>query len=399
FQFMPPTFSAANSTFSPIDTIQVGELVINEISALNQSIQADQDGEFDDWIELYNNTAAPLSLQGVFLSDDLTDPSKWAFPDTSIAANDYLIIWADNDGLQSGLHASFNLSSTFGETLFLGYANGTNIDQLSFGPQFADTTVGRFPNGTGPFGLMEATFSAQNSGFIDIDTIQSGSVVINELMANNTFTITDQDLEFDDWIELYNNSNNPISLNKVFLSDDPSNPAKWPFPDTIIEANSYLIIWADQDGNQSGLHANFGLASEGETLFLGYADGKAIDEVAYWPLGADTTFGRAPNGVGPLGYMEPTFSAQNTGILTSIFEDEQISMKLYPNPLGQDRILHLESSQTIPWRLSLHNTLGQVVWEVEYERSAKQQWQLPPLGPGVYYLNVNGQSNHKLVLE
>lgn len=400
FQFMPPTFAAANSSFAPIDTIDQGELVINEVSALNLTIQADQDGEFDDWIELYNNTNMPLSLSGVFLTDDAGDLSKWPFPDTTIAANDYLIVWADNDGAQAGLHANFNLSSTFGESIFLGYSDGSSIDQYSFGPQIGDTTSGRFPNGTGPFGLMQPTFAAQNSGFINIDTIQAGQIVINELMADNTITITDQDLEFDDWIELYNTTNNPISLSKVFLSDDTSDPAKWPFPDTIIEANSYLIIWADQDNNQSGLHANFGLSNNGEEVYLGYADGNAIDMVAYWPLGADTTFGRSPNGTGPFGYMLPTFSASNTGLLTSLAGTiDPIQLRIYPNPLSEERLLNLALSEPMALRLSLLNPLGQVVARQEFQRSAQQQWQLPPLSPGVYYLRINEQQIEKIVLE
>ncbi|MFK7920655.1 MAG: lamin tail domain-containing protein [Bacteroidia bacterium] len=400
FQFMPPTFDATNSTFAPIDTIMSGELVLNEISAFNLSIQADQDGEFDDWIELYNNTAAPLSLEGVFLSDDASDLSKWPFPDTSIAANDYLIIWADADDQQAGLHASFNLSSTFGESLYLGYSDGSNIDQLSFGPQDADTTIGRFPNGTGPFGLMIPTFAAQNSGFINIDTIQAGQIVINELMADNTITITDQDLEYDDWIELYNNTANPISLSKVFLSDDPANLAKWPFPDTLIEANSYLIVWADQDNNQSGLHANFGLSSDGETLYLGYADGNAIDQVTYWPIGADTTFGRSPNGTGPFGYMTPTFSSSNSGLLTSVAgELGQIQLRIYPNPLSEERLLFIELDDKADFQVELLNPLGQTVAQNQFKRSAKLQWQLPQLSAGIYYLRIDGRQIEKIILE
>ena len=399
FQLMPPTFSFPNSGFAPLDTISSGELVLNEAAAFNTLIQ-DSTGEFDDWIELYNNTSAPLSLRGVFLSDDAQDLAQWGFPDTTIAANGYLIVWADGQTTQAGLHTNFSLSSTFGETLYLGYSDGTPIDQMSFGPQFPDTTTGRFPNGTGPFGVMLPTFAAQNSSFIDIDTIQNGEIVINEIMADNTVTITDQDLEFDDWIELYNNTPNPISLSKVFLSDDPQNPALWPFPDTIIEANSYLIIWADNDGGQAGLHADFALASAGETLFLGYADGKVIDELSYWPIGNDTTFGRAPNGTGPFGYMNPTFSSTNSGLITSIDAAEgNISLQIYPNPLGQERALTIAANEPLQLEIRLFNQMGQ---EIKRENMAGRQeifWDLSAFSPGLYYLQLGRQSWEKLILE
>ena len=70
--------------------------------------QADQDGDFDDWIELYNNGSSPIDLEGYYLSDDPEDVMQWAFPaGTEIAANGYLVVWADEDEDQSGLHANF----------------------------------------------------------------------------------------------------------------------------------------------------------------------------------------------------------------------------------------------------------------------------------------------------
>jgi hypothetical protein len=393
FQFMPPTFAAQNASFPPIDTIESGELVLNEIMALNENTQADQNGEFDDWVELYNNTNSPLELKDVFLSDDPNNPAKWNFPDTSIAANDYLIIWADQDS-QPGLHANFSLSSSFGESLILAYADGTLIDQLAFGAQIADTSIGRFPNGVGPFGLMLPTFAAANSNIVTIDTIQAGELVINELMADNTFTVTDQDLEYEDWIELYNPGPNPISLSRVFLSDDPAVPNKWPFPDTSIAAQSYLIIWADQDENQSGLHAGFSLANEGENLFLGYSDGTLIDQVSFWPLGADTTFGRFPNGTGSFGYMLPSFAAENLGLLTGIENLSQpLGLRIYPNPAFKELIIQLRDPAE--WEMQLCNSLGQEVKRVRFQNQVRLS--VGDLPRGIYLLRV-GRETHKIIL-
>ncbi len=140
----------------------IGELVINEFMALNDSTVTDQNGEYDDWIELYNNSSTDIDLNGFFMSDNSSDITKWTFPDTSIAAKSYLIIWADEDDQQSGLHASFKLSSS-GESLFLSDNNATTIDEISFGVQSADTTFGRYPNGTGPFIRMLPTFAAENT--------------------------------------------------------------------------------------------------------------------------------------------------------------------------------------------------------------------------------------------
>ena len=79
---------------NPLENIVVaGDLVINEFMAINQTSVADQNGEYDDWIELYNNTDSTLSLSGLYLTDNPVDSSRWFFPDTIIDPHGFLIIW------------------------------------------------------------------------------------------------------------------------------------------------------------------------------------------------------------------------------------------------------------------------------------------------------------------
>ncbi|MBI9037190.1 MAG: CotH kinase family protein [Bacteroidales bacterium] len=150
-------------------------LVINEFLADNESIIPDQNGEFDDWIELYNNRDTEIELKDYFLSDLNNDLTLWAFPDTSIKPNDYLIIWADNDE-QSGLHANFQLSLS-GDEIYLINSDTIIIDGIEFGSQSQDTSTGRFPNGTGEFIIMPTTFSAENFVFEGVDEFYNSLVV------------------------------------------------------------------------------------------------------------------------------------------------------------------------------------------------------------------------------
>lgn len=141
----------------------VGDLVINEFLASNQNAETDEAGQHEDWIELYNNSDININLSGIYLTDDATKPDKWLFPvGSTIPAKGFLIVWADEDQSQGPLHANFKLSAT-GEFLMLSNGAGGVIDSLSFGPQKADTTFGRYPNGTGPFVFMPRTFDAVNS--------------------------------------------------------------------------------------------------------------------------------------------------------------------------------------------------------------------------------------------
>ncbi len=155
----------------------VGELVINEFMASNDATEADQDGEFDDWIELYNNGTVEIDLFGYHLSDDADDLTQWTFPSgTTIGPDSYLIIWADNDEEQEGLHTNFKLSAA-AESIFLVDGSGTAIvDEVSYVDQTTDISFGRFPNGTGNFQTMVATFNAMNMGTVstfenDLETI------------------------------------------------------------------------------------------------------------------------------------------------------------------------------------------------------------------------------------
>ena len=141
----------------------IGDLVINELMASNATTQADQDAEFDDWIELYNNGTSTIDLSVYYLSDDVTNLLQWQFPlGATIPAGGYFIVWADNDIAQAGAHANFKLSSG-GETLFLSDASSTVLDQVTFDTQSTDFTYGRYPNGTGSFIEMFPTYNMENS--------------------------------------------------------------------------------------------------------------------------------------------------------------------------------------------------------------------------------------------
>lgn len=145
-------------------SLMYGDLVVNEFCASCDSLSgiADANGDFDDWIELYNNTTETIDLSNAFLSDNLTDPAKWAFPaGTNIAPDSYLIIWADEDLDQDGLHADFKLSKD-GESITLT-VDGRLLDSVTYGPQVTNQTEARIPNGTGQFTTEEpVTFNANN---------------------------------------------------------------------------------------------------------------------------------------------------------------------------------------------------------------------------------------------
>ena len=126
------------------------KLYINEFMAANQSGITDpaEPDEYPDWIEIYNPNGTVVDMAGLYLTDDLATPTKWQFVSgVTIPAYGYLLVYADDDGTQGPLHASFKLSAS-GEAIGLIHSDGTTvIDSITFGAQTADVSYGRFPDG------------------------------------------------------------------------------------------------------------------------------------------------------------------------------------------------------------------------------------------------------------
>ncbi len=141
-------------------------LRLNEFLAVNNSVNPDEFGEYDDWVEIFNPSDESISLSGLFLSDDLSIPTQWALPDVELEGQGYLLVWCDNDLLQGPLHAAFKISGSGEELgLYSSIVSGNQaIDTIVFGAQQADVSWGRQSDGTGSWGAFTSpTPAASNS--------------------------------------------------------------------------------------------------------------------------------------------------------------------------------------------------------------------------------------------
>jgi hypothetical protein len=145
-------------------TYDIDAIVINEIMAVNSVTAADQNGQFDDWIELHNITADQVDISGYYLSDSKSNPTKWKVPaGTSIVPYGYLILWADKDTTQNGLHTNFKLSA-LGESLVLSKPDKIEIDKVTYPEQSLELSYSRYPDGTGEFRWQNPSFGRGNGG-------------------------------------------------------------------------------------------------------------------------------------------------------------------------------------------------------------------------------------------
>ncbi len=142
------------------------QVVVNEILASNASYGSDEMGQFNDWVELYNNASFAVSLNGFFFTDSETNLTKWPFPNVSIGGQSYLIIWCDGSPEQGPMHTPFKLSAG-SEFAYLVNPLGEIVDGTSYPEQQTDISLGRYPNGIGPYTNMMPTFNASNSAGIN----------------------------------------------------------------------------------------------------------------------------------------------------------------------------------------------------------------------------------------
>jgi hypothetical protein len=136
----------AESTYGAAETV-----VINEFMASNSGQIRDPQGQYDDWVEIYNYGTDTVDLAGMYLTDDLSFPAKWRIAGDSpnatiVSAGGYLLIWADNNIEDRGLHANFKLDAAGEEIALFGADGRTPIDSVSYNEQTAGVSYGRYPD-------------------------------------------------------------------------------------------------------------------------------------------------------------------------------------------------------------------------------------------------------------
>ena len=141
------------SAMPSVSVLAAGNVVVNEICTKNTKLAA-PDGQFYDYIELYNTGSSAASVGGYALSDDASQPRLYVIPDgTVIPANGYLTVYC---GVKSGsgvAGAGFGLSKD-GETVIFSDAGGNVVESIELPPMEDDTAYARVPDGSSQFAVV-----------------------------------------------------------------------------------------------------------------------------------------------------------------------------------------------------------------------------------------------------
>ena len=285
-------------------------LVISEVMAANNSAVPDENGEFSDWLELYNGSGHDIEMEGVMLTNR-TDRITFPFPKYTLRAGERVIVFAsDSYQLDPSLpfHGKFKISSA-GDHIYMYDPEMYLIDELATPTLIADSSYILSSIDEDGVRYYETTtfyspeYENSEEGFVAYRTanaIESGDLVINEVCPDPKLSIPDEDGEIVDWIELKNNTNETISLTGYYLSDKENKPMKWRFPDgaTIPPGSYYIVYCSSKDKMQlNGIpHTNFSLSAERESVVLSDDRGRLIDRVSIENVPEDYSYGRSDVG-------------------------------------------------------------------------------------------------------
>lgn len=319
--------------------LTLAQVYINEASNANLHQVADEDGDFGDWIELYNAGAGNINLGGYHLSDDASDLNKWTFPSLDMPPHSYRLVFASGKNLSSAGNVQ-HWEMAFNDTDSWRYTVPDNFTTADWSSYYFDDSMWA----NGPCGI----------GYGDDDdqtTIPEGSLSV---YMRRYFEISDTAaifqmllaMDYDDGFVAYMNgveiarsglNGTPPPYNELaieheasmylgampeFFTVDPAtlrqgiNVLAIQVHNTALSSsdftarafllagigntNSYFVPTPEwfvaPEGSTNSLHTNFKISATGETLFLTAPNGTLADSMTVIDLENDHSIGKNSDG-------------------------------------------------------------------------------------------------------
>lgn len=207
-------------------------------------------------------------------------------------------------------------------------------------------------------------------------------VVVNEIMMENLI-LTDNNDEYEPWIELHNASLADIPT--IFLKlVSQSSGEEWGLLGDEIQAGGYRLLWLDGESDQGENHCGF-KPSYGDTLSLQYIDGTEIESFVLDSYDGVTSYGRWPNGNGSFRELIPTPEYENGYEDTPILDDE---LFVYPNPASD--VLSIRLNQEAA-EVQIYTMDGRMVKSMKISSKSSRIF-LDEIASGVYMLVAKGEN-------
>lgn len=291
-----------------------GQVVISEFMEKNRSTLRDEDGDFSDWIELWNRSDEAVDISGWNLSDR-ENQLGWTLPEMSLQPGERIVIFAsgkDRQGEQ--LHTDFSLSGDEGVWLRneYGYLCSSALcadcdgdvsmalgDDGSYGQSLYPTPG--YENTAAGWESFQQSLSCESP------------LIINEAQVYN-LNLAPVNKEYYDWVELKNNSGAALLLSDYYISDDREDYLKYRLPEVELGPGEFILLYCTSEALPEGYYATgFELNSENEQLYLATAEGELLDSVSLKDIPYLGSFGRMAGENGWFYFSSPSPGSENSG--------------------------------------------------------------------------------------
>jgi hypothetical protein len=131
------------------------DVLVNEFMASNSTTLQDVTGAWPDWIELYNASDETVDLAGWFITDNLDNQDKSELPSFVLEPGDFLVLYADDDQEDGDDHVNFSLNAA-GEQIGVYGPDGSMVDEIEYGEQATDVSMGRVPDGSSTWEVLDS---------------------------------------------------------------------------------------------------------------------------------------------------------------------------------------------------------------------------------------------------
>src|SRR2546422_332970 len=321
------------------------QVVLNELLAENGLWNQDDEGDYEDWAELYNTSAQEVKLAGYTLTDDPALPRKWVLPDLSIPPHGYVLVWLSGKNRYSPAPV----------------VNGADGRNPAFQPLYvklseewryliADRAGSGPPAGWSTIGFNGGSWSVGRPGFGygDGDDTTEMPVDTNAVFTRKKFTVAAPSavgslvlrVDYDDGFVVYLNGvrvaadgfgpGDPDFQSVAAIKREAGEPVLYDLTEqkallvpgdnvlAVVGLNNIpstdMSLAVELGAMPAFLHASFKLEKRGEYLGLSDAAGNLVDGVTFGVQTQDHSLARFPDGSGEWRYfLRPTPSAPNLG--------------------------------------------------------------------------------------
>ena len=310
-----PAVIEAEPTPVPTPEAFQTEVVISELQPSNKATMPDADGDFSDWIELYNPGAESADLSGCWLSDSDKEPCKWQIPSLTLAGGEYKVIFCSKKDRGEGeLHTNFALSKD-GDTVYLSSPTGTVLREVSYESCKADSALRVEDDAISASWYPTPGYPNTEEGYEAFARANDnhGALVVNEAMAyNDSFHLHAGD--YYDWVELKNVSDETITLSDYYVTDDAGEPMRFQLPSAGLKPGETFVVFCGQPLLETAsCHAPFKLSAAGDSFYIYRADGSLSDYISLCGMPLNHSKGRIDGESGFYYFSYPTPAAQNAG--------------------------------------------------------------------------------------